>query len=144
MPAIMTRVSAICVALILSVALRAADPPPEPLTVPPRPLEELRFPPGTVIVVRDSREGLGKIDAVVLSPEEYRKLVEAGEQLKKLATPEKPAPPSKCRITAAVEQRGQHEVVRLRVAFEFVSPAGSSTYFLGFRRAAAKAQEVSG
>src|SRR6266568_2999736 len=100
----MTRSLALLLAL-LPAALWAADPPVEPLNVPPRALEELKFPPGTVIVVRDSREGLGKIDAVVLSPDEYRKLIDASEQLTKLKTPTKPQPPSVCRISGKGARR---------------------------------------
>src|SRR4051794_23857532 len=101
----MTRTLALLLAL-LPAGVRAAAPPGEPLPVPPGAIEELKFPPGTVIVVRDSREGLGKIDAVVLSPEQYRKLVEAGVQLAKLQNPSKPQPPSVCRLSGKVERRG--------------------------------------
>src|SRR4029077_12480581 len=116
----------------------------EPLPVPPRAVEELKFPPGTVIVVRDSREGLGKVDAVVLSPEQYRTLLEAGEQLAKLQNPSKPQPPSVCRLSGKVERRGANDVVRLHAAFEFVSPAGRTVYFLGFRDAATLAAALEG
>jgi hypothetical protein len=139
----MTRSLAL-VLLLLPAALCAADPPVESLKVPPRALGELKFPPGTVIVVRDSREGLGKIDAVVLSPDEYRRLIEASEQLTKLKTPTKPQPPSVCRISGKVERRGSQDVVRLHAAFEFVSPAQRTVYFLGFRKAAAVAASLNG
>jgi hypothetical protein len=139
----MTRSLAL-ILLLLPAALRAAEPPVEPLKVPPRALDDLKFAPGTVIVVRDSREGLGKVDAVVLSPDEYRKLVEASEQLTKLKSPSKPQPPSVCRISGKVERRGSQDVVRVHARFEFVSPAGHTVYFLGFRRAAAVAAALDG
>src|SRR5262245_55682741 len=104
----MTRSLAL-ILLLLPAAARAAELPVEPLKVPPRALEELRIPPGTVIVVRDSREGLGKVDAVVLSPEEYRKLVDASEQLTKLKSPSKPQLPSVCRVSGKVERRGSQD-----------------------------------
>jgi hypothetical protein len=140
---IMTRSVALVLAL-LPAALWAAEPPVEPLPVAPRPLEDLKFPPGTVVVVRDSREGLGKIDAVVLSPDEYRKLVEAGEQLNKLKSPSKPQPPSVCRVSGKIEHRGSQDVVMVRAKFEFVSPAGRTVYFLGFRKAAAVGATLDG
>lgn len=140
---IMFRIAALLLTLSVPSLVCAADPPAEQLKVAPRPVEEMKFPPGTVIVVRgDSREGLGKVDAVVLSPDEYRRLLDSIEQLKKQVAPDKHQIPSKCQITGQVELRGQQEVVAVHAVFEFVNSTARSTWFLGLRRAAAVAAKL--
>ena len=142
---IMFRTLVFLLALFVPAIGRAVDPPIEFLEVAPRPLEEMKFPPGTVIVVRgDAREGLGKVDAVVLSPDEYRRLIDSIDQLKKQIAPDKPQVPSKCHIVGRVEFRGQQEVVKLRATFEFVGSSVHSTWFLGLRRAAVVAAVLDG
>src|SRR5260221_14683915 len=112
-------------AILCAVALRfgaGAAAPPEPLKVPPRPLDSLKLPPGTVIIISsDPKDTFQKIDAVVISPEEYKRLLDAADQLKKQAAPDKPEPPSVCRISGKAEARGQTEVMRLRALFEFTT-----------------------
>lgn len=123
----------------------AADPAPEPLKVPPRPLEDFKFLPGTIIVVRsDSKDAVGKVDAVVLTPEEYKRLLDQIDQLKKKTSPDKPEPPSKCRISGRVETRGREEVMKIQVTFEFVSTPARSRFLLGFRKAAAVGATLDG
>src|SRR5712691_7899938 len=118
----MFRPLAILLALTLPVAAWAADPPPEPLKVLPRPLDSLKFPPGTVIVItNDPKDTFQKIDAVVISPDEYKRLLEAAEQAKKQANPDKPEPPSVCRLSGKVETRGLTELVTLKAVFEFTT-----------------------
>lgn len=121
--------------LVLIGVLHAADPAPETLPVKPRQLDDLPIPPGTIIVLRDSKETLGSIQGVVLSAEEYRKLQETIERLRKEAAPGRPRIPSVCRITGKVESRGTQEIVSLGVTIEFHSGEGRTTWFLGFRRA---------
>jgi hypothetical protein len=142
---IMRRIVAAILPLIVLAMGHAADPPVEPLKVAPRPFEEFKFLPGTIVVVRsDAREGLGKVDAVVLTPDEYRRLLDSIDQLKKQVAPDKPQAPSKCRISGRVELRGQQEVVKLHAVFEFVNTSARMTWFLGFRRAAAVAAALDG
>lgn len=131
--------------VLLSAAVGfAADPPPESLKVPPRPAD-LKFPAGSVIVVRGSANApTGQSDAIVLTPDEYRRLLEQIEQLKKSQTPEKPEPPSKCTLSGRVETRGQQEIVKIQATFEFVSSATRRAFFLGFRRAAAVGAQLDG
>ena len=137
MAGVMFRSFAILIVLTLPFGGRAADPP-EPLKVPPRPLDSLKLPPGTIIVITsDPKDTFQKIDAVVISPEEYKRLLEAADQLKKQATPDKPEPPSVCRLSGKVEMRGKADVMRLRAVFEFTTTAAKAVVPLGGRKAAA-------
>src|SRR5258708_29633973 len=131
MAGVMFRSFAILVARALSFGGRAADPP-EPLKVPPRPLDSLKLPPGTIIIIAsDPKDTFQKIDAVVISPEEYKRLLDADAQLKKQAAPDKPEPPSVCRLSGKAEIRGQAEVMKLRAVFEFTTSAPRAVVPLG-------------
>lgn len=135
----MFRPVAILIALAMPCAGWAADPP-EVLKVPPRPLDSLKLPPGTVIVItHDPKETFQKIDAVVISPEEYRRLLDADAQLKKQTASDKADPPSVCRLSGKLETRGKTEVMRLRAVFEFTTAAPKAVVPLGGRKAAAVA-----
>src|SRR5262245_58984428 len=106
------------IALALPLGGRAADPP-EVLKAPPPPLDSLKLPPGTVIIISsDPKETFQKIDAVVISPEEYRRLLDADAQIKKQTTSDKAEPPSVCRLSGKFETRGKTEVMKVRAVFE--------------------------
>src|SRR5438132_10704992 len=97
----------------LGVAGFAADPP-EVLKVPPHPLDGLKLPPGAIVVVSGNpRDALDKVDAVVLTPQEYKRLLDTIDQLRKQANPDKPDVPSVCRLSARVEIAGEQERVRI-------------------------------
>lgn len=131
----MRRLMTLVLVVGLCGALEATEPAPELLPVRPRPLEDLPVPPGTIIVLRDPRDALGSVQGVVLSAEEYRKLQETIERLRKQATPSRPRVPSLCRFSGKVETRGTQEIVALQVSFEFQASEARSTWLLGFRRA---------
>src|SRR5579859_473308 len=134
----MFRRLAILLGLTIPLAALAADPPPETLKVPPRPLDSLKLPPGTIIVITsDPKETFQKIDAVVISPDEYKRLLDAADQLKKQANPDKPEPPSVCRLSGKVETQGLTERVTVRAVFEFTTAAPRTVVPLGGRKAAA-------
>src|SRR5262249_37092889 len=100
--------------------------------------DSLKVPPGTVIVItNDPKETFQKIDAVVISPEEYKRLLDAADQLKKQSAHDKPEPPSICKLSGSVELRGQVEIMKIRAAFEFTTSAPKVVVPLGGRKAAA-------
>jgi hypothetical protein len=135
MASVMTRLLMLLGVLGVVSALTAADPPIENLSVKPRQLDELPIPPGTIIVLRDPKDAVGTVQGVLLSPDEYRKLQETIDRLRKELTPSRPRIPSVCRLVGKVVSRGSQEVVTLRVNLEFSSSEGRSNWFLGFRRA---------
>src|SRR5205807_10268352 len=101
---------------LLALAGVRADEPGDPRSGYPaapkpssngRSLDPAKLPPNTVIIVSDNpRDALQNVDAVVLTPEEYKKLLDAAEQARRLAAPDRPQPPSGCRLSGRVEQRG--------------------------------------
>jgi hypothetical protein len=109
---------------VAAFAVRAAEPPPrpaapaaEPAKAAPHGLDELKnLPPGAVLVVcPDVKEGLRLVpNGIILTPEEYQKLLDQVAQLRP-AGPDKPALPSVCRLTGQVKENAVH----LRAQFEF-------------------------
>lgn len=114
-----------------------AQPPakaPEPKAN--RTLDSLKIPPGTVIIISDNpREAFQHVDAVVLSADEYRRLVEAAEQARRPAVPDRPEVPSVCRVGGRVEARGTNEVAILRVNYAFRTTAARTVVQLGLQKA---------
>src|SRR5262249_23635018 len=138
----MFRSLALLFALALPLAGWAADPP-EALKVPPRPLDSLKLPPGTIIIIsNDPKDTFQKIDAVVISPEEHKRLLDADAQLKKQSAPDKPEPPSVCHLSGKAESRGKTDIMKLRAVFEFTTAGPKATVLLGGRKAAAVSATV--
>src|SRR5262245_47826877 len=130
--------------------------PPEQLRVMPRPADDPA--PLPVPAPLDVKSHLRGADAVILSPEEYKRIIETIEQLKKQLTPEEfkkiiehidrlkkqlhlemPEIPSICRVSGKVDTRGQHDVAKIRVVFEFRTTLSRTLVQLGCRKAAAVA-----
>src|SRR4051812_49395541 len=77
-------------------------------------IDPAKLPPNAVIIFSDNpADALNNVDAVVLTPDEYRKLLTAAEQARRLAAPDKAEPPSVCRFSGAIERRGAIEVAVL-------------------------------
>jgi hypothetical protein len=99
----------------------AEDPasrPPEPAKPAVRSLDDLKnLPPGTVVVVcPDLKEGFRLVPgAVLLTPEEYQKLLDQLTRLRGGANPDRPAAPSVCRLSGQVKDN----VAQLKAQFEF-------------------------
>jgi len=111
---------------------------PELLKVMPRALESLPFPAGTVVVVSDSKDAFKSVDAVVLSPEEYKKLLESIEQLRAQLAPERAEIPSICRL----EIRPREDGAGVRATYEFRTSKPRTTISLGFRQSNAVAARL--
>lgn len=107
----------------------------EQSTTPPRPLslDLLKLPAGAVLVVcEQAREAVRLVpNMVVLTPQEYQKLLGQVEQLKRQLETDKPENPSSCKLTGQVEG----DAVYLRAHFAFKTERAKSTVNLGFARA---------
>ncbi len=111
-----------------------ADEPAKP-AAKPRSLDPAKLPPNAVIIISDNpRDALQNVDAVVLTPDEYKKLLDAAAEAKRLAAPDKPEPPSVCRLSGKIETRGTHEVAALRVEFQFRTTTPRATVLLGLQK----------
>src|SRR5271156_4762233 len=91
-------------AAVLVAVLGALAQPRLPADEPAKPapksrsLDPAKLPPNAVIIVSDNpRDVLQNVDAVVLTPDEYKKLLDAAAEAKRLSTPDKPESPSVCR-----------------------------------------------
>jgi hypothetical protein len=126
--------TALLAGLFLAAGLRA-DEPAKPKAPPTKSLDAAKLPPNAVLIVSDNpRDALNNVDAVVLTPDEYKKLLESAEQAKRLATPDKPEPPSVCRLSGRIEARGSADVVVLRAEFRFRTTSPRSTVLLGLQK----------
>ena len=123
-------------AMLIVVAAARADEQAKPAAKPPaRTLDPAKLPANAVIIVSDNpRDALQNVDAVVLTPEEYKKLLDAAEQAKRLAAADKPEPPTLCRLSGRIETRGTQEVAALRAEFQFRTSAARSTILLGLQK----------
>ncbi len=131
----------VCAAALLGAAAAAQAPrPPEPRTVAGQPekksatgLEALKLPAGAILVLcEEVKESLQLLPrAVILPPEEYQKLQDQIEQLKRQLKGQKPEPPSACRISGKVEG----DRARLRVRYEFRTERPGAVVALGCQKA---------
>jgi hypothetical protein len=115
--------------LFAPIGLRADEP------AKTRSLDPAKLPPNAVIIVSDKpADALQNVEAVVLTPEEYKKLLEAAEKARRLATPDKPEPPSICRLSGKIDSRGGKDVAVLRAEFRFRTTAPRSAVLLGLQK----------
>lgn len=96
-----------------------------------------KIPSGSIIVVTDKvSDVLQKNDAIYLTSDKYKELLEQNEQLKKqIQASEKALPPSECRLDARLETRGNQTIVRVRATMRFKTTTPRSSVFLGFQNA---------
>ena len=131
--------SPLCAArhFVLALATACADEPAKPVPKAPpanRPIDPSKLPANAVIIVSDNpRDAHDNVNGIVLSPEEYKKLLDSAERLKQLVS-DKPEPPSVCRISGRFETRGTQEVAALRAEFQFRTTAVRSTVLLGLQK----------
>ncbi|HLJ98124.1 MAG TPA: hypothetical protein VKU02_33500 [Gemmataceae bacterium] len=98
--------------------------PSEKSPVAPSPLflDLLKLPPGAVLVICDEvREALRLVPkAIVLTPQDYQRLLDQSEQSKK-TEPDKPDNPSSCKLTGHVD--GDWAYLRAQFGFKTDRPA---------------------
>lgn len=121
--------SVICIS-VLALAAAGAD---EPSKKQDRTIDPAKLPPGAVIIISDNpRDALRQVDAIVLSPAEYRKLLESAEQGRRAQ--EEPETPSVCRIEGRVEHRGGRGVAVLSATMKFRTTKPRSVVAVGLNR----------
>jgi hypothetical protein len=119
-----------CAGSLLVLAFARADDPPKTN----RTIDPAKLPPGSVIIISTNpREAFQNVDAVVLSPEEYRKLLDAAEQARK--SPEKSETPSVCRLSGKIELRGNRDVAVLTADYRFRTTGPKAAVAVGLQKA---------
>jgi hypothetical protein len=105
-------------------------------------LESLKTPPGAVVVVcEQAQEALQLIPkAVVLAPEEYERLLDQIEKLKRQLKPDRAESPSACRLSGRVEDG----LVNIHAKFEFKTARPRTLVNLGCQRAWPTAASLDG
>jgi hypothetical protein len=106
------------------------DPPPSAPPKDPAP-QAVKLPDGTFLWLGTGPDG----ERVTLSPQEYQKLVERAEALKKELAARKPVAPSSCAIKARVEKRGDQLVAALKLTYSFRTSHPNAAVALGGREA---------
>src|SRR5439155_24598864 len=97
-------------------------------------LDGTKLPAGAVIVVTDKpAEALRNVNAVVISAEEYKKLLDAAEQARRAAA-DRAEPPSACHLSGKIELRGAAEIAVIRAEFRFRTTMPRSTVPLGLQK----------
>ncbi|AMV23088.1 hypothetical protein VT84_01660 [Gemmata sp. SH-PL17] len=79
--------------------------------------------------------GSGEGERVTLSPQEYQKLLDRVDQLKKELAARKPTAPSGCAIRGRVEKRGEQLVAVLKLTYTFRTTQANTAIALGGRKA---------
>lgn len=97
------------------------------------PLDKIDVPPGTVLMLfEEAAEALRVFpNAVLISLAKYKEMLDQIEQLKRLAKPDRPEPPSSCKLSGQAEG----DQVRLRAVFDFRTERPKTAVFIGCQRA---------
>jgi hypothetical protein len=110
---------------------KPADAKGEPKTAPaPRELPGIRLPDGTYLWYGHG-EGDERIN---LTPQEYQKLLDQLDQLKKQLAARKTVAPSGCAIRARVEKRGDQLVAAIKLTLSFRTTAAQTAVALGGKK----------
>jgi hypothetical protein len=91
----------------------------------------VKLPDGTFLWLGGASDG----ERVTLTPQEFQKLLDRVETLKKELAAKKPAPPSGCAIRGRVEKRGEQLVASLKITYSFRTTQPNTAISLGGRRA---------
>lgn len=130
---------ALALAALVAGAVALAQPPdpPDPPKAPaPKGAGEpkggaVRLPDGTLLWLGPGPDGA----RVTLTADEFQKLVERAEALKKELAARKPVAPSACAVRGRVEKRGEQLVAALRLTYSFRTARPNAAVALGGRRA---------
>ncbi len=128
------RFSTLVWVLLLLTVKVGAQPSVPPKADKPK-AAAVKLPDGTVVFLT-SKDDAGLVDGVVLSPDEYKQLVEQADALKKARDAAKPVPPSGVAIRGQIEPRGERTVAVLNLTYTFRTPAPRTPVTLGCQRAA--------
>jgi hypothetical protein len=125
-------------AISLSAQPPGAEPPKklDPLKVEPgkdkdaKPLV-VKLPDGTYLWLGGASDG----ERVTLTPQEFQKLLDRVDALKKELAARKPAPPSGCAVRGRIEKRGEQLVAALKLTYSFRTTQANAAVALGGRKA---------
>jgi hypothetical protein len=142
-----TRLLALAVLLFGALALSAQQPKDDPLKkLEPQPKIEpkadakdakdtkplvVKLPDGTFLWLGGASDG----ERVTLTPQEFQKLLDRVDALKKELAARKPTPPSGCAIRGTVQKRGEQLVAALKLTYSFRTTQPNTAVALGARRA---------
>lgn len=135
---------------VVVVAQSAAAQLPKPTTPPgaaPEPTRAgaVKLPDGTVVFfTKNPDDPNPPLDGVLLSPQEYKTLLDQADQLKKLKSAPKPHAPSACHLQTKVELRGNTSVAVVTARFEFRTTTPNMLVALGGQRAFPTAAKLDG
>lgn len=91
----------------------------------------VKLPDGTHVWLGNGPDG----ERVTLSPQEFQKLLDQIDSLKKELAARKPRPPSSCAIRGRIEKRGEQLVAALKLTYAFRTTHANTAVALGARRA---------
>lgn len=98
----------------------------------PVPLDKLTLPPGTVVFITNNpREANPRVNSVLLSPEEFQRLIDAAEKVRRKPA-EGPEPPSVCRL--ALTYDAARDRVRATARYQFKASAPGTAVLLGLQK----------
>src|SRR5262245_12617381 len=131
-------VPAVFFAAAIAIFAQQSDPTTKPSdpTLPPKPapapreLPGIRLPDGTYLWYGPG-EGDERIN---LTPQEFQRLVDQLDQLKKQVAAKKAAAPSGCAIRARVEKRGEQLVAVVKLTLSFRTTAPQTPVALGGKK----------
>jgi hypothetical protein len=119
--------SAALLALLLTAVSLSAQPPKADPAKP----TVIKLPDGTFLWIGPTDGG----EKVQLTPQEFQKLVEKADALKKELAARKPAPPSGCAVRGRVEKRGEQLVAALKLTYSFRTAQPNAAVSLGCKKA---------
>ena len=113
--------------------LKKIDTPPKAETAKDKDAKPLvvKLPDGTFLWLGGASDG----ERVTLTPQEFQKLLDRVENLKKELAARKPAPPSGCAIRGRVAKRGEQLVASLKLTYSFRTTQANAAVALGGRKA---------
>ncbi|OWK44423.1 hypothetical protein [Fimbriiglobus ruber] len=96
----------------------------------------VKLPDGTIVFfTKNPDEPNPPVNGVLLTPQEYKTLVDQSDQLKKLKEAPKPVSPSRCQVRGRVEARGDRSVAILAITYTVQTTSPWKTVALGGQRA---------
>lgn len=124
-------------ACLLALTTAAAEPQAGSTKVPPvkaggRSPDLWKSLSGAIFVIgEDVRDALHKPGAIILTPEEWKKVQDQIDQFKRLVSAEKPITPTRCKLNGQVESTAAGDIVRFEAEFTFETEAPRTRVVLG-------------
>ncbi|QJW97604.1 hypothetical protein FTUN_5179 [Frigoriglobus tundricola] len=135
------RLLALALLLTSTLGLSAQPPKDEPLKKPADPAKAepkgdakplvVKLPDGTFLWLGGGADG----ERVTLTPQEFQKLLDRVDALKKELAARKPVPPGTCAVRGRIEKRGEQLVAALQFTYAFRTTQAGAAVALGGRKA---------